>query len=566
MKKFLSFRNVILIAIGLSGMAALIYEVVWTRMLSLIFGSTVYAVATMLCAFMAGLALGSYLMARKVDKIKNLAMYFGLLQLGIGIYGILFLFSLGYLQYPYFWLYQAFHNYFWLFIFAQFLLYFLVLLIPTTMFGAIFPLATKIFTKGMDEVGKDVGYIYSANSLGSVLGPFLAGFILIPLIGVSKTAVVAAAVNILLGLIILGYSKLKKDVKFFLPLLLIFLVIGWQVILPPVLLNLYFVGTYRDLSHAKEELSYVKPIFYKEGPYSTIVVTQIEAGYIGLKSDGRGEASSFPDDMRSQTLLGYIPMLLHPNPEKVLNIGVGAGITLGAMGEFDAKEMDGIEVEPVILEAAKQFFSKFNNNILDDPRVTMLRTDGRNQLLMSKEKYDVIVSAASHPINPGSSHLYTKEFFELTKSRLNENGIFLHFIPGHRFSIEEHKIVAKTFFSIFPHTSLWIDNIDALASPKQINVETYLIGSLKSLEIDKERMKNVINSHEKIKENLGRIGINSMDDFLSLMIMDERGLSNFLADEKRINTDDRPISEFIVLKSLLKMKFVTLSDIIQIKQ
>jgi len=565
MRKFLTFRNIVLIAIGLSGMAALIYEVVWTRMLSLIFGSTVYAVATMLCAFMAGLALGSYLMARKVDKIKNLAMYFGLLQLGIGIYGILFLFSLNYLRYPYFLLYQAFHNYFWLFIFAQFLLYFLVLLIPTIMFGAIFPLATKIFTKGMNEIGKGVGYIYSANSLGSVLGPFLAGFILIPLIGVSKTTVIAAAVNIFVGLIILRYSKLKKDVKFFLPIVLIFLVIGWQVLLPPILINFYFAGTFRDLADAKEGLSYAKPIFYKEGPYSTIVVAESE-GHIGLKSDGRGEASTYLDDMRSQTLLAYIPMLLHSSPEKVLNIGMGAGITLGAMGEFEAKEIHGIEVEPAIIKAAKQFFSKFNNNILDDPRVTIFRTDGRNQLLMGKEKYDVIISAVSHPINPGSSHLYTKEFFELTKSRLNENGIFLHFIPGHRFSIEEHKIVAKTFFSVFPHTSLWIDNIDALANPSQINVETYLIGSLKSLEIDKGQMKSVINSHEKIKENLKRIGINSTDDFLSLMIMDERGLSNFLADENRINTDDRPILEFMVLKSLLKMKFVTLSDIIQIKQ
>jgi len=222
LKKFFTLRNTAIIAFGLSGMSALIYEVAWSRLLSLIFGSTVYAVATMLCAFMAGLALGSYLMGQKVDKLKDLAKYFGLLELGIGIYGIMFIILLPYVQFPYFWLYQLLHNYFWLFLFAQFLLYFLILLVPTTMMGAIFPVVSKIFTRDLKKLGKDISYVYSANSLGSVLGPFLAGFVLIPLIGLTKTVMVAAAINIFLALIMFRFSTFRSEIKFLLPIVLIF--------------------------------------------------------------------------------------------------------------------------------------------------------------------------------------------------------------------------------------------------------------------------------------------------------------------------------------------------------
>jgi len=557
MGKIFTFRNFVLVAIGLSGMAALIYEVVWTRMLTLIFGSTVYAVATMLCAFMAGLALGSYLMARRVDRIKDLAMYFGLLELGIGIYGILFLLSLSYLQYPYFWLYQALHNYFWLFIFAQFLLYFFVMLLPTTMFGAVFPLASKIFTKSMAEVGKDVGYVYSANSLGSVIGPFLAGFILIPIIGVSKTAILAAVINISLGLVILKYSKLRRDIKFFLPFMLIFLILGFQqTMLPTQTLNFWMVGVFKDLTEAKETFKDITILFYKEGPYSTITVNRFQDG-IGLKSDGRGEASTFFDDMVHQVLLAYIPMMLHPNPEKVLNVGSGGGFTLGTMANFDPKELHGVEIDPVVLEAADKFFSPFNNDVYNDPRTKVFVTDARNYLLMTKEKYDVIVSAPSHPIASGVSHLFTKEFFELAKSRLkNEDGIYSQWVPGFRFSFEELKIVSKTFSTVFPHTTLWVTTPHPFNKPNQ-QIDLFLVGTLKPLRIDEAKVAEKIESNEKIKNEFGKLGIVTARDFSSLMIFDENLFLNFIASEKRLNTDNKPLIEFLAPKAALAESIIT---------
>lgn len=554
-----TFRNIALIAFGLSGMTALIYEVVWARMLSLIFGSTVYAVATMLTAFMAGLALGSYLMGKRCDEVEDLPLYFGLFELGIGIYGILFILALGYVQYPYFFLYKILHAHFWLFILAQFLLYFLVLLVPTTMFGAIFPIVSKIFTQNMDELGKDIGYVYAVNSFGSVIGPFLAGFILIPIVGIKNTALFAASVNMLLAFIILRFSSLKEEGKFFLPIMFAFLLIGSQAMIPPMLINAWFVGAFPDIAAAEETLEDVDVLFYREGPYSTVTVVHT-LGYIGLKSDGRGEASTLPEDLRHQFLLAYIPMLLHKNPEKVLDIGVGAGFTLGAIENFDSKQIDAVEIDPAILEASEKFFSRFNNDALNDPRIRIFTTDGRNYLLMTEGKYDVIVSAPSHPLTSGVSHLFTKEFFELSKAHLNEDGIYCQWVPGHRFSPEEHKIVVKTFTSVFPHTILWINNVDALNDSSQM-VDSFLIGSMHPIEIDRERICEIVNENEKIKGDLDTIGVDSADEFFSLMILDEGGVVSYAADEDRLNTDDFPIIEFQAPKSLLEDSVVRLSDI-----
>lgn len=559
MKQIFTLRNIILVAIGLSGMAALIYEVAWARMLSLIFGSTVYGVATMLSAFMAGLALGSFFMAKRVDRISDLAKTFGFLQIGIGTYGFLFLFGLSFLQYPYFLFYQWFGQWFPLFLFSQFLLYFLVLLIPTALMGATFPVASKIFTTRIDKVGKDIGYVYGANSLGSVLGPILAGFILIPILGVTKTAVIAGAINILLGIFILRCSRFRRGAAVAL-FLLIFVFLSWNFFPPAIMLNLFQVGFVESVAEFKEVNREIQPIFYREGPYSTVVVAKTDEGVLGLKSDGRGEASTLLEDMRNHILLGYIPMLLHPNPRKVLNIGLGSGVTAGAMADFESvKSLEAIEVEPAIVEAARTVFAPFNSRVMEDPRLIVHRTDGRNHFLLTRERYDVIVSEVSHPISAGTGHLFTKELFELIKSRLNDDGIFLQWIPGHRISIEEHRIVSATLGRVFPYVTLWIDDIAALENPEQ-NVETYLIASLKPIEFDPNLMVAKIRENKAVVKKLGQIGL-APEDIPRTAVLDNEDFRNFISKEKRLNTDDRPIFEFAVPRSLLKSQFVTLNEI-----
>ncbi len=192
-------KNIAVMAFAFSGMAALIYEVIWTRELSLVFGSTVYAVSMMLTAFMSGLSLGSFLGGRWADRTKNLISLFGKLELGIAVFGLLTIPLIQVLPTLYFFVYNTIKPSFYLFFFFQLLLSFCIMLIPTTFMGATFPVVTKINATSIEELGLEVGNVYSINTVGSILGSLGAGFILIPLIGVKATTFAAAGLNLLVA-------------------------------------------------------------------------------------------------------------------------------------------------------------------------------------------------------------------------------------------------------------------------------------------------------------------------------------------------------------------------------
>jgi len=193
-------RKLLLLAFGLSGMTSLIYEILWSRPLQLIFGSTIYAVSTILTTFFVGFALGSYLFRHKADAAKNPVLLFSLLQIGIGIYGFFILKLFTILPQAYLSLEISGLQ------FVQFGLLFLVLILPTTLFGATWPVANKAYIKG-ERVGKDAGLLYSFNSFGSSLGPLSAGFMLLPLFGITKTAILVASLNLVMGIGLFMYSK-----------------------------------------------------------------------------------------------------------------------------------------------------------------------------------------------------------------------------------------------------------------------------------------------------------------------------------------------------------------------
>ena len=187
------------IAFAFSGAAALMYEVLWTRELSLVFGSTVYAVSMMLAAFMSGLSFGAWLGGKWADKSENLIGLFAKLEFGIAVFGLLSIPLVQVLPSVYFYIYDAVRPGFLLFFIFQMLLSFLIMLVPTTFMGATFPVVSKVNTAALDELGTDVGNVYSINTLGSIAGSLLAGFLLIPLIGVKATTFVAAALNLIVS-------------------------------------------------------------------------------------------------------------------------------------------------------------------------------------------------------------------------------------------------------------------------------------------------------------------------------------------------------------------------------
>jgi len=193
-------RKLLITAFIFSGIAALIYEITWIRPIQNLLGSTTYTISIIFSAFMAGLALGSLIVGKHVDKIKNLPKTYALFEIGIGIYGVLLLSIFNLLPGIYDGFYLL-HTSFYLFEIIQFLIVFLVLLIPTTLMGATFPIIVKYYTQG--KIGKAIGEAYAANNLGAIVGSFAAGFILIPLIGIKGSIIFAGSINILIGTIII---------------------------------------------------------------------------------------------------------------------------------------------------------------------------------------------------------------------------------------------------------------------------------------------------------------------------------------------------------------------------
>jgi spermidine synthase len=519
-------RKAVLLMFGLSGMAALIYEVVWTRFLTLIFGSTTYAISTMLASFMAGLALGSILIGKRMHKITNHYKTFAYLEFGIGAYGLIFIFLLNLLQGPFLLIYKTFETSFFLFTIAQFLLIFMVMIVPTTMMGATFPLISKIFVRDMEKLGKDISYVYSFNSLGAVIGPILAGFILIPLIGITKTNIFATVINILIALFMLN----KDKIKIYTALLLIPLILIPYINPMPLYTNINLLRVTTNQEQLNDILKNSEVLFYKEGAYSTVAVIE-HKNVTTLFIDGRASAST-GSDMITQLMLGYLPLLLHQKASSALNIGLGSGISLGAIESFDnLKEIDTIEIEPAVVEAA-EYFSKYNHYALRDKRQNLILNDARQYLLLTDKKYDVVVSEPSHPLVSGSSQLFTKEFFELTKSKLNEHGIFSQWVPLYSMSPEDFTIILNTFSSVFPHTEVWLFHPG----------DAILLGSVNPEKIGVTELMLQF-QNPRISSDMNNIGINSQN-FPNFLILDENKVKELTKNVSKMNTDDNALIEF----------------------
>ena len=546
--------NVILLGLCLSGMAALIYEVAWTRLLQLVFGTTVYAVSTMLTAFMAGLALGSWLVGKYTDRIKNHLRAFCLLEAGIGIYGVLLIPIFSVLPYAYLGLFHAFQSSFRVFSFFQFLLCFSILLIPTTLMGGTFPVASKIYTKRMEELGKDIGNVYSINNLGAVLGSFAAGFLFIPFIGVRNTIIAAASLNIFVAILIAILSrerngKGKGKGMIFMSSLCVILLFGVAVpgygydvkILNTALYQR--AGLYASEGELKEDLEDVHVLYYEEGLYGTVAVVESEEyGTKSLLLNGKADASTMRKDMTTQLLLGYVPLILHEHPKKVLIIGLGGGFTLEAAENFDdVEKIDVVEIDPLVVEAEK-FFSAYNKNALDDERVNLIIADARNYLLTTEEKYDVIISEPSDPwISGACSNLFTKEFFELAMEHLNEGGIFLQWVPVYDASVSDFRTLLNTFAQVYNHSTLWTatDKGDMLFA-----------GSEGPIEMNYNRLERYLSKRE-VMDDFGGIGIQSVDDFLAKTFLLSEEETKGFADGAPLNTDDKPVIEFSAPLSML---------------
>jgi len=547
----------LMIGFGLSGFAAMVYEVAWARVLVMIIGSSTYAFSIMLATFLLGIAIGSFLFSF-ISKFKTARLiWFAVVELLIGLISIVMLPIFQWMPLYFVNLFDAFlRNYavFDAFVrnyaileLIKFFVCSLMMIVPTILLGTLFPMVTQICTRDYSELGRRVGKVYSVNTLGNIGGSFLAGFVLIPTIGIQHSIIIAGILNVIAGCAVIlanqypniVYRVTASFVSAFIAVIIIIAIPSWNEMTISSGAAVY-ANMYAKLNKEDREKSISgageKMLYYKEGTNSTITVKERDNGTIILAVDGKVDASN-TGDMYTQLLLGHLPLLLSKEPKSALVIGLGSGVTLGAVAQHESVEkIDCVEIEPAVVKAA-EFFKDVNRNVLKDPRVNMIINDGRNFLASTKSKYDVIVSEPSNIWLAGIANLFSSDFYRICKRHLNPGGYMCQWSHIYYMFPEDVKTVVNTFRSEFPHVTVWFSTIG----------DILMIGSLGELNIDYLQLAKNYNIRG-VLEDMQRLEVREPLALLSSYLLDEDGVTRFTAGS-RINSDNHPILEFSVPKS-----------------
>ncbi len=515
-----------------SGMFALAFQVGWWRGLVFSFDilkNTTYAFTAMLSVFLIGLALGSALMSRFADRQYDPLRLFGLLQILIGLAGFLSVFIIYFkshaiepfepldpqglrLQW-----YPAVAN---LFVKTA-----AAIGLPTLLMGMAFPVVVKVCVPSLRKVGVSVGRLYALNTVGAIIGAFLAGFVLIPVFGLGKGLILLAVGYIMLGLVAFLINPLfGKAVKnvFATAVALIALV---MIIRAPT------GAVLQPLSPADTLL------FYKEGPLSTVAVVQEALGTKTLYVDNVGVAGTDPIILTDQKSLAHVPMLLLPDARSALTVGFGSGGASWSYTRYDSLEkIHCVEISKTVIDAAP-FLLESNHGILElnDPRFTIILEDVRSYLLFTDQVYDIIATDCTDLRYKTNANLYDKEYFQLCRERLSEDGMVVVWMPLAGLEDDDFRMTLRTFYTVFPDMSIWYMN----------NEPTHyilLLGTKKPFSIDYARMKKNLAS-QKVKSDLSELLLDDVDKILSCYLVGADKLNSFLGEGK-INTENHPYLEF----------------------
>jgi spermidine synthase len=451
------------VTIGLSGLTALGAEVVWTRLLSLLLGATVYTFSIILAVFLLGLwagsVAGSFLSRRVAQPRLALAACQILLAVAIAYTA----FTLAYIL-PYWPVDPRISLSPW-FNFDLDLTRTIKAILPAALlWGGSFPLALAGAAAKDEDPGRLAGEVYAANTAGSIVGALAFSLLFIPQIGTRGsqqllTCLAAAAGLAALGAFSVVLKPRPRPAYAAAAVVGVALVAGglsatiadvpWQVTAYGRRIASILRGL--DLTTNTEE----RPLFVGEGINSSVVITE-RADQRFFYVSGKSEASSAPLDMRLQRMMGNIPALFHPAPRSVLVIGFGAGVTAGSFVPYpDVRNIVICELEPMIPPASGQYFNKENYNVIRDGRARIIEDDARHFILTAPEKFDIITTDPIHPWVKGTSTLYSKEFFELEKSHLNPGGVVAQWLPLYESDEATVKTQLATFFAVFPNATVW---------------------------------------------------------------------------------------------------------------
>ena len=455
---FATRHRTVLLAIGLSGLTALGAEVVWTRLMGLMLGATTYTFSIILAVFLAALGVGSVAGSYVSRVSPNPRTAFALCQVGV-FFGVAWTAWAIAAQLPY-WPINPSIAQGAVPVFQLDLARAVWALIPAPLFwGASFPLAVASVADEGQDPGELMGGVYASNTVGAIVGALAFGVVLIPWMGTQNAQRLLMGLAAIAALILIAPHFLDSDRRRASLVVAVPLVVAVVAILaslvPPIPPVLVAYGRYAPTYEPPNTL------YLGEGQNSSIAVTELDNGVRNFHVGGKVVASTEPQDMRLQGMLGHLTALLHEDPKTVLIVGFGAGVTAGTFIAYPGIERIVIcEIEPLITEEASSYFTGVNNDVLSDPRVEVVHDDARHFLLTTDETFDLITSDPIHPWMKGAAALYSAEYFDLARQHLNPGGVITQWVPLYETNVAAVKSELATFFEAFPDGTVWGNTYD----------------------------------------------------------------------------------------------------------
>jgi len=545
--------RIILLLAFTSGLAMLALEVIWTRSLILILGSTTYAFSTMLMAVLVGIAAGSAVFAGFADSHRNRAAIVGGLFFAGGFCAVLGPGIINNLPSIFLRLSDLTQGVWSFRIIAQFSICFLLVFVPTFLSGASFPILVRMYSRGAKSVGRTVADIYAINTLGGILGSLLGGFVLIKFLGLQPALTVIALALMLIGgvlamtlakpwlratrigvaaimiglVIFLGFNHPRFDRKL--------LFAGWGPFAGGTEVVQYGGGSAQIVDIAEKYM--MRLTYHKEGVCASVDVMETPYGEKIISINAQPVATTYLYDMRALKMLGHLPVLLHPQPKDVLIIGLGAGVSSGIIGSYPAvQNVTVAELSEEVPGGAEKFVD-WNFDVLNNPKVRVVINDGANYVKATRKKYDIISSDPIHPFLMGNGILYSLEHWQNCKAHLREGGILEQWLPLYQLSQSDFATIIHTFYEVFPNATMWYTGIDVL-----------LIGAKGDFKIDPNRMAEHM-SDPKMQADLLSLGLSQPADVLGMFCAGPKEFKEIGGDAP-LNRIEYPVLEFTAPKAL----------------
>lgn len=529
-------RLVVLVVFAVSGFVSLALEVVWFRVLTLFLRPTVYGYAMMLAAVLGGIALGSYAAAPWLRRRPRGEWLLTLawLEGGIAVAAVASLLVLpaiprlmelagpavavvtgGYLSY------QAVVS--------------VAVILPTMLlFGVAFPIGLHVWAAGgsgrPDRVATRLGVFYSLNVAGAIAGSLAAGFVLLPRHG-SRGTLVALALLALLSAVALAAGSRRPPAWRLASIGLLALAFVLAVRAAPDPFDAFLAQRYAGQTI----------VWQREAVQATVSVHQDRHGAYTLNVNGNHQASTSGSMPAVHHRIGNLPMAVHPNARDALIIGLGGGATAGAVSQHTGVSVEIVELSREVTQAADRFFRGINFDVLRQPNVHLRVDDGRNYLLLTDRRYDVVTADVILPIHAGSGNLYSAEYFSLVRRALKPGGLALQWVAG---TDAEYRLIVRTFLSVFPETTLWVDG-------------GLMIGAVEPLELRRRDFEWKLDVPGR-RRMLEALGVHTFEDLLDLYVAGPEELRAFVGDGP-VLTDDRPMVEYFL--SLPRDREVDLSGV-----